>query len=196
MRPHPCPALARALLFWCWVWLISGTSVCWLCGGQGVTWVMYPWDWRTGLSVTLCLSWQVHNCQSRLAVTHHQGCALISHYLLIVKSAAGMGFCGSGKGHAVVEGTFISGISRPCGSSCIPCVGLLSWLALWRWQLRGKSHHILADDEHGPPHCHFLKGLAQTRAWLKSLGFAFKITCDLTATVLKILSFIKITLNG
>lgn len=79
--------------------------------------------------MTPCLSWQVCNCQRPLNVTHHQGHALISHYLLIGKSAAGMGLCGSGKGHAVAEGTFISGRS---GDSCVPCVGLVSWLALRR----------------------------------------------------------------
>lgn len=81
------------------------------------------------MSVTPCLSWQIHNCQRPLNVTHHQGRALIFHYLLISKSAAGMGLCGSGKGHAVVEGTFIFECS---GNSCVPCVGLVSWLALWR----------------------------------------------------------------
>lgn len=42
--------------------------------------------------------------------------------------------------------------------------------------MKGKSRHISADVEHRPPHHHFLKGLAQTRAPLESLGFAFKIT--------------------
>lgn len=51
------------------------------------------WDWRTWLSVTPCLSWWARNCQRLVTVTHHLGHALISYYLLIGKTAAGMGLC-------------------------------------------------------------------------------------------------------
>lgn len=76
-----------------------------------------------------------------------------------------------------------------CGS----CV-LAGPVEVTTWKGKAVTSQLMMNMR--PPHCHFLKCLAQTRAPLESLGFAFKITWHLTATVLKILPLIKITLNG
>lgn len=107
-------------------------------------------------------------------MTHHQCHALISHYLLIVKMLQEWGSVALGKVMLWLRQPLFLEFLDPVGAAAYPV-----WVSCPGWpcggdSLEGRSCHILADDEHGPPHCHFLKGLAQTRAALESLGFASK----------------------
>lgn len=73
---------------------------------------------------------------------------------------------------------------------------ILLEMTVWEGKALVFRVRIAACGKTGPVRCCSLKCLVQSRAALESQGSAFKITRDLTATVLKMLSLIKSTLNG
>lgn len=119
----PSPAWHRTGLsrFGVWVSLTSGTTGVSPAKDMGVTQVTSSRNWGAWISPTPCLvpagSLVPAAARSDSSLGLRTNFSLFTHWRKCCRN----GLCGSGKGHAAAEGTFISGC---CGSRRVPSVGL------------------------------------------------------------------------
>lgn len=66
---------------------------------------------------------------------------------------------------SVAPGKVMLWLRKPLFLDAVGAAVYPVWVSCPGWpcgggNMKGKSHHFLADDEHRPPHHYFLKGLA------------------------------------